>query len=44
MADSSEPKRIEYGVYVPSDAEAMTKLLGEVFSRHDPPRLSCCSY
>lgn len=40
MADSSEPKQIEYGVYVPSDAEAMTKLLGEVFSRHDPPAVA----
>ena len=40
MADSSEPKQIEYGVYVPSDAEAMTKLLGAVFSRHDPPAVA----
>ena len=28
---------IEYGMYQPSDAEAMTTLLGEVFSRRDPP-------
>ncbi len=31
---------IEYGVYVPSDAEAMVQLLGEVFSRHDPPAVA----
>ena len=40
MADSPEPMQIEYGVYVPSDAEAMVKLLGEVFSRHDPPAVA----
>ena len=32
--------QIEYGVYAPSDAEAMVKLLGEVFSRHDPPAVA----
>ncbi|MGA2372569.1 MAG: GNAT family N-acetyltransferase [Candidatus Korobacteraceae bacterium] len=32
--------QIEYGVYVPSDAEAMAKLLGEVFSRYDPPAVA----
>jgi ribosomal protein S18 acetylase RimI-like enzyme len=31
---------IEYGVYVASDAEAMARLLGEVFSRHDPPAVA----
>jgi hypothetical protein len=31
---------IEYAVFVPSDAEAMVKLLGEVFSRHDPPAVA----
>ncbi|HEY5177261.1 MAG TPA: hypothetical protein VII95_17005 [Terriglobales bacterium] len=40
MADSLEPKQIEYGVYVPSDAEAMARLLGEVFSRQDPPAVA----
>ena len=37
MADSPQHMQIEYGVYVPSDAEAMVRLLGEVFSRYDPP-------
>jgi ribosomal protein S18 acetylase RimI-like enzyme len=40
VADSSERVQIEYGVYVPSDAEAMVKLLGEVFSRYDPPAVA----
>ncbi len=31
------PTQIEYGVCAASDADAMAKLLGEVFSRHDPP-------
>ncbi len=40
MADSPEHRLIEYGVYVPSDAGAMVQLLGEVFSRHDPPAVA----
>lgn len=32
--------QIEYGTYVSSDAEAMVKLLGEVFSRYDPPAVA----
>ena len=40
MADSPERMQIEYGVYVHSDAEAMAKLLGEVFSRYDPPAVA----
>ncbi len=40
MPDSPEPMQIEYGLYVPSDAEAMVKLLGEVFSRYDPPAVA----
>jgi GNAT superfamily N-acetyltransferase len=36
MITSPEHIQIEYGVYVPSEAEAMTKLLAEAFSRHDP--------
>ncbi len=40
VADSPEHMQIEYGVYVPSDAEAMVQLLGEVFSRHDPPAVA----
>ena len=35
-----EPMQIEYGVYAASDAEAMAKLLGEVFSRYDPPAVA----
>ena len=31
---------IEYGVYAASDADAMAKLLGEVFSRRDPPAVA----
>ncbi len=31
---------IEYGFYAADDAEAMTKLLGEVFSRRDPPAVA----
>ena len=40
MADSPEHMQIEYGVYVPSDTEAMVRLLGEVFSRYDPPAVA----
>ncbi len=40
MADSPEHVQIEYGVYVPSDAEAMAKLLGKTFSRYDPPAVA----
>jgi len=36
MIDSPEHTQIEYGVYVSSEAEAMTELLSEVFTRHDP--------
>jgi hypothetical protein len=32
--------QIEYGIYVPSDAAAMAKLLAEVFSRYDPPAIA----
>jgi len=32
--------QIEYGVYVPSDAQPMAKLLGEVFTRYDPPAVA----
>ncbi len=31
---------IEYGVYAASDAEAMAGLLGDVFSRRDPPAVA----
>ncbi len=37
MTKSPETIRIEYGVCAASDVDAMAKLLGEVFSRHDPP-------
>jgi ribosomal protein S18 acetylase RimI-like enzyme len=40
VADSPEHVQIEYGVYVPSDAEAMAKLLGKTFSRYDPPAVA----
>jgi len=36
MGDLLVHPEIEYGPYVASDAEAMTRLLAEVFSRHDP--------
>jgi hypothetical protein len=36
MADSLED-RLEYGTYTESDAEALVKLFGDVFSRRDPP-------
>jgi ribosomal protein S18 acetylase RimI-like enzyme len=32
--------QIEYGLYIPSDAEPMATLLGEVFSRYDPPAVA----
>src|SRR5208337_3562017 len=37
---SSEHVQIEYGVYLLSDAEAMVKLLAEVFTRYDPPAIA----
>jgi ribosomal protein S18 acetylase RimI-like enzyme len=40
MADSSDSRQIEYRAYVPSDADAMAKLLAEVFSRYDPPAVA----
>jgi len=40
VAGSPEPMQIEYGVYAPSDAQAMAKLLGETFSRYDPPAIA----
>jgi ribosomal protein S18 acetylase RimI-like enzyme len=40
VADSPEPIQIECGVYLPSEAEAMTELLAETFSRHDPPAIA----
>jgi len=40
MADSSDSTQIEYRAYIPSDADAMAKLLSDVFSRHDPPAVA----
>ncbi len=40
MTGSLENLPIEYGVYAAHDAEAMTRLLGEVFSRRDPPAVA----
>jgi ribosomal protein S18 acetylase RimI-like enzyme len=37
---SSELIPIEYGVYADSEAAAVAALLGEVFSRHDPPAVA----
>lgn len=39
MTGSAEPP-IEYGSYAPSDAEPMARLLGDVFSRRDPPAVA----
>ena len=36
MVDSPIPVPIEYGPYVASDAEAMTRVLADAFSRYDP--------
>ncbi len=41
MTASTEVNPIEYGVYDASDADAMAKLLGDVFSRRDPPAVAC---
>jgi ribosomal protein S18 acetylase RimI-like enzyme len=38
--DSSEVIPIEYGVYSDSEADAVAALLGEVFSRRDPPAVA----
>ncbi|MGO9541138.1 MAG: hypothetical protein ACLPN2_11165 [Terriglobales bacterium] len=35
-----EDMQIEYGIYLPSDAEAMVKLLAEVFTRYDRPAIA----
>ena len=40
MPASAEHQPIQFDVYVASDAEGMTRLLGEVFSRHDPPAVA----
>ena len=40
MTASPETIPIEYGVYAASDADAMARLLGEVFSRRDPPAVA----
>jgi GNAT superfamily N-acetyltransferase len=40
MANPPERMSIEYGVYVASEAAAMTRLLAETFSRHDPPAVA----
>ncbi len=40
MADAWNSRQIEYRAYLPSDADAMAKLLAEAFSRHDPPALA----
>ena len=40
MATSLESIPIEYGPYEAPDGDAMTRLLGEVFSRRDPPAVA----
>jgi GNAT superfamily N-acetyltransferase len=40
MPASDHPARIDYGVYSPRDAVEMARLLGEVFSRRDPPAVA----
>ncbi len=40
MIAPRQEEDVEYSVYVPSDAEAMSKLLAETFVRHDPPALA----
>jgi ribosomal protein S18 acetylase RimI-like enzyme len=37
-SDGQQP--IEYGIYTAQDADAMARLLGEVFSRRDPPAVA----
>jgi len=37
---STSTQGIEYAVYGTRDADEMTRLLGEVFTRHDPPALA----
>ncbi|HSB16806.1 MAG TPA: GNAT family N-acetyltransferase [Bryobacteraceae bacterium] len=37
-SDGEQP--IEYGIYTAQDADAMARLLGEVFSRRDPPAVA----
>ncbi len=36
MNELPEVLPIKYGIYAPSDAEEMTQLLADVFTRHDP--------
>lgn len=40
MRTSDEQQRIEYGIYTAQDADQMARLLGEVFSRRDPPAVA----
>lgn len=40
MPASNEEQRIEYTVYTAQDEDEMVRLLGEVFSRRDPPAVA----
>jgi len=40
MPSSAEEQRIEYAVYTTQDADEMARLLGQVFSRLDPPAVA----
>ena len=40
MLTSDEPQPIEYAIYTAQDGDEMARLLGEVFSRRDPPAVA----
>ena len=40
MQPSDEHQPFDYGVYTAQDAVEMARLLGEVFSRRDPPAMA----
>jgi ribosomal protein S18 acetylase RimI-like enzyme len=40
MANADKQQEIEYGIYTAQDAAEMARLLGEVFSRRDPPAVA----
>jgi ribosomal protein S18 acetylase RimI-like enzyme len=40
MRESTAYPPIEYGIYTLSDADEMTQMLGETFSRRDPPAVA----
>ena len=40
MKVPGEPQGIEYSIYTPSDGDEMSRMLGETFSRRDPPAVA----